>query len=136
MSCKTFLRRKKQLVFFFLLLSAPKIFPQEKTYNIDEVIISASKAPVSLSQLARNVTVINSDQIKSIPANNIQDILKFIGSVDLRVRGAEGVQGDAAIRGGSFEQTLILINGVKITDPQTGHHNLNIPISTDNIERI
>ncbi|MEW6195749.1 MAG: TonB-dependent receptor [Bacteroidota bacterium] len=111
-------------------------FPQEKTYNIDEIIISASKTPVSQSQLARDVSVIDSNDIKSISANNIQDILKFIGSVDLRTRGAEGVQGDAAIRGGSFEQTLILINGVKIADPQTGHHNLNIPISTDNIERI
>jgi vitamin B12 transporter len=40
------------------------------------------------------------------------------------------------MRGGSFEQVLILLNGVRINDPQTGHHNLNIPVNTADIERI
>ncbi|MBI1937545.1 MAG: TonB-dependent receptor [Ignavibacteriales bacterium] len=112
------------------------IYSQQKEYKLNEVVVTSAKSPVSFAHLARTVAVIDSSTIQSLPANNIQDILQYAGSVDLRTRGVEGVQGDAVIRGGTFEQTLILINGVKISDPQTGHHNLNIPISLQNIERI
>lgn len=112
------------------------IYSQQKEYKLNEVVVTASKTPINFSHLARTVSVIDSSTIQSLPANNIQAILQYAGSVDLRTRGVEGVQSDATIRGGSFEQTLILINGVKISDPQTGHHNLNIPLSLQNVERI
>jgi vitamin B12 transporter len=115
----------------FINLSA-----QDKVYNFDEITITAGRSPVAFSDLARAVVVLNSLEIKTLPANNIQDLLKYINAVDLKTRGAEGVQSDVGIRGGTFEQTLIMIDGVKISDPQTGHHNLNLPVSVDNVERI
>ncbi|HID99484.1 MAG TPA: TonB-dependent receptor, partial [Thiotrichaceae bacterium] len=56
--------------------------------------------------------------------------------VDLRERGTFGVQGDLSIRGANFSQVLILINGIKVYDPQTAHHNLDIPVSLSDVERI
>ncbi len=128
--------KKLYFAFHFFFAFNIFIFSQGTEYKLEEVVVTASKTPVSFAHLARAVLVINSDEIKSLPVNNIQDVLKYSGSVDLRTRGIEGIQGDAAIRGGSFEQTLILINGVKISDPQTGHHNLNIPLLLGNVERI
>lgn len=105
-------------------------------YKMNEIIVTAGRVPTTFSNLARSVVLMDERKIKSVPVNNIQDVLKYIGGVDFKSRGVEGVQGDVSIRGGTFEQTLILINGVRTSDPQTGHHNLNIPISLDNVERI
>ena len=109
---------------------------QDKEYNLDEVIVTAGKAPVTFSNLARTVSILTAAEIKSLPVNNIIDVLRYINAVDLKTRGPENIQADAGIRGGTFEQTLILLDGVKISDPQTGHHNLNLPISLENVERI
>ena len=105
-------------------------------YDLDEIEVSAQRSPALYSQVARIVSVIDRKEIESSPAQSIQDLLEHIAGVDIRQRGAEGVQADVSIRGGTFDQTLILLNGINITDPQTGHHNLNIPVSLSQIERI
>lgn len=121
------------LVFFSISLITAQDLPE---YKMSEITVTAGRIPLTFSSLARSVVLIDETKINSIPVNNIQDVLKYIGGVDLKSRGAEGVQGDVSIRGGTFEQTLILLNGMKMSDPQTAHHNLNIPISLDNVERI
>lgn len=105
-------------------------------FKMNEIIITAGRVPLTFSSLARSVVIMDELKIRSVPVNNIQDVLKYIGGIDFKSRGVEGVQGDVSIRGGTFEQTLILINGMRTSDPQTGHHNLNIPIPLDNVERI
>lgn len=105
-------------------------------YDLDEIEVSAQRAPALYSQVARIISVVERKEIEAIPAESVQDLLEYIAGVDVRQRGAEGVQADVSIRGGSFDQTLILLNGINITDPQTGHHNLNLPVSLDQIERI
>jgi iron complex outermembrane receptor protein len=107
-----------------------------KEYKLDEIEISAQRSPALYSQVARVVTVISAKEIEAAPAQNIQELLKYVAGIDVRQRGADGIQADISIRGGTFDQTLILLNGVNITDPQTGHHNLNIPIPFNQIERI
>lgn len=104
--------------------------------DLDEIEISASKAPVVFPENARILSVIDRTAIEHLPAGSIQDLLEHIAAVDVRQRGAEGVQADISIRGGTFDQTLILLNGMNITDPQTGHHNLDLPVSLSQIERI
>ncbi len=109
---------------------------QELEVKMNEIVVSASRAPLTFSDIARSVIVIDREEIQNLPADNVQDLLKYLGSVDLKSRGVEGVQGDVSIRGGTSDQTLILINGIKLSDPQTSHHNLNLPVSLENIERI
>ena len=126
------------------LLSVPKVSvanDQDTTeikmeYDLDEIEVSAQRSPAVYSQVARIISVIERKEIESSPAQSVQDLLEYVAGVDVRQRGAEGVQADVSIRGGTFDQTLILLNGINITDPQTGHHNLNIPVSLSQIERI
>ena len=82
-----------------------------------------------IQKLARIISVISSKEIEAAPVQNIQDLLEYIAGVDVRQRGAGGMQADVSIRGGTFDQALVLLNGINITDPQTGHHNFNLPVS-------
>ena len=107
-----------------------------KSIEVEEVVVSALRAPVAFSQVARIVKVIGKEEIQSAPVQSLQDLLRYALNVDVRQRGGLGVQSDISIRGGSFDQVLILLNGININDPQTGHHSLNLPVSFDAIDRI
>ncbi len=127
----------------FTILALPqKGYSQQDTIkinnhlDIDEVVVSATRTPKLYREMSRVVSIIPSSEIISSPAQSLQELLKFALNVDVRQRGANGVQADVSIRGGSFEQTLFLLNGIPVNDPQTGHHNLNIPIDLESIERI
>lgn len=105
-------------------------------YNLDEIEVSAQRAPAAFSQVARMVSVITRDEIEAAPVQSLQELLEYALSVDVRQRGVNGVQADISVRGGSFDQTLILLNGINISDPQTGHHSLDLPVSFKSIQRI
>jgi vitamin B12 transporter len=107
-----------------------------KSYDLNEVIITASRTPVTAQSASRMVTVISKAEIEQSPAQNLNDLLRYVAGVDIRQRGPQGVQADISMRGGTFDQTLILLNGVNITDPQTGHHTMNLPVDIESIERI
>ncbi len=102
----------------------------------DEVIVTASRTPVEAQKATRIVTIISKSEIARAPAQNLNDLLRNIPGVDIRQRGPLGTQADISIRGGTFDQTLILLNGINVTDPQTGHHNLSLPVDIESIERI
>ncbi len=104
--------------------------------DLEEIEVSAQRAPVAFSQVARIVSVISRDEIEAAPVQSIQELLEYALSVDVRQRGVHGVQADISVRGGSFDQTLVLLNGINLSDPQTGHHNLNLPVSLKSISRI
>ena len=105
-------------------------------YTLDPVVVTASRIPQRLSRIGQSVSIITRDKIESSPADSVEDLLQTVSGVDVRRRGAHGVQADVGIRGSSFEQTLILIDGINVSDPQTGHHNLDLPVNLEDIERI
>ncbi len=107
-----------------------------ETYELGDVVITAGRTPIQALQAARLVSVISKSDIERAPAQNLNDLLRYVGGVDIRQRGPLGAQADLSIRGGTYDQTLILLNGVNITDPQTGHHNLNLPVDLESIERV
>lgn len=117
-----------------------KDFPDDsleiRHFTMDGVVVTASRTPVEAQKATRIVTVIPKSDIARAPAQNLNDLLRNIPGLDIRQRGPLGTQADISIRGGTFDQTLILLNGVNVTDPQTGHHNLNLPVDIESIERI
>lgn len=116
--------------------NAPDDSLNTQHFIMDEVVVTASRTPVEAQKATRIVTVISKSDIARTPAQNLNDLLRNIPGVDIRQRGPMGTQADISIRGGTFDQTLILLNGVNVTDPQTGHHNLNLPVDIESIERI
>lgn len=106
-----------------------------KDVQLREVEVSAN--PTLLwSETASAFSVVEKKEIEAGPSHSIEDILEKIPGIDIRQRGSDGVQSDISINGGSFDQVLILLNGVNITDPQTGHHNLNLPVDLSQIQKV
>ncbi|GHE42069.1 TonB-dependent vitamin B12 receptor [Sphingobacterium griseoflavum] len=88
------------------------------------------------AEQSRNIQLLDRKQIEALPVRSVNELLSYIPGVDLRQRGPFGAQADVSVDGGSFEQTLVLLNGVKMLDAQTGHNMLNLPVQLDAIERI
>jgi len=127
--------KKTALLAMFLPFAIYAQTPEQADY-LDEIIIHNNRISIPFSEQNRNVSVLTADEIKNLPAKSINELLSYISGVDIRQRGPFGTQADVSIDGGSFEQTLILLNGIKISDHQTAHNSLNIPIPTQAIERI
>ena len=108
----------------------------DKEATLDDVEITGSRAPLALGQAARMVTVLSREDIQAAPVQSINDLLKMAVGVDVRQRGPIGAQTDVSIRGGTSEQITILLNGINICDPQTGHNAFDLPCDIADIERI
>ncbi|MBO7140281.1 MAG: TonB-dependent receptor [Prevotella sp.] len=103
---------------------------------LSDVGVTGSRAPLATSQAARMVTVLSREDIAQAPVQNVNDLLKYAVGVDVRQRGALGSQTDVSIRGGTQEQITILLNGINIGDPQTGHNSFDFPCQLEDIVRI
>ena len=103
---------------------------------LEEVSVTGSRAPLTRSQAARMVTVLEWADFAQAPVQSVNDLLKYAVGVDVRQRGPLGAQTDISIRGGTSEQIIILLNGINICDPQTGHNAMDLPVDLNDIVRI
>ena len=105
--------------------------------ELDQVeLMSSPRIEVNKADNSISILTISNEEIKKSTATNVSELLQQVAGLDIRRRGAEGMQADLYIRGGSFDQTLLLIDGIKVEDPQTGHHTMNMTIPLEVIEKI
>src|SRR5690606_14712771 len=104
--------------------------------QLDTQRVSGQLFANTIAEQAFAVEVLERSDIELLPVTNIADALEWVTGLDVRQRGSSGTQVDLGIRGAGYEQTLILLDGVRMNDPQTGHHNFNIPVALEDIERI
>ncbi len=123
----------KRLLF---LLFLPAVSIAQDTNALNEVVVTDNRIETSIMESGRNVQVITKKQIEALPVQNLNDLLQHVSGVDFRQRGPWGAQADVSMRGGTFDQTLILVNGIKVADPQTGHHAMNLGIDLSTIKQI
>jgi vitamin B12 transporter len=106
------------------------------TTKTNTIVVTAQRQKIPLEFAAKTINIISNEEIRNSSANSIQDLLFEKLGIDIRQRGNYGVQADISIRGGNFEQTLVLLNGINMNNPQTGHHNMDLPVNLDDVERI
>lgn len=106
------------------------------TVRLDSVSVVSARVPVTLAKSARLVTVLDSATLASLPVVSVNDILKYSAGVDVRQRGDMGAQTDISVRGGSYDQIAVFLDGINICDPQTGHNAMDLPVDINDIERI
>lgn len=99
------------------------------------VVVLGSPEPVTQAESSRVVTVIDT-QKHPLTVPTVEDYLRTDSSVFIEQRGGGGVQADISLRGGTFEQTLVLLNGLRINDAQTSHHNLDLPVPLEALKTI
>jgi len=120
------------LIFVFSVIPA---FAAQQPIE-EKVVVTANAYPVPFENLSRAVAVFTREDIDNLPARSIEDILAQAASVDIRSRAPFGMQSDLSVRGSSFSQVLVLVDGMRINDSQTGHHNADIPVPLQDIERV
>ena len=132
----------RKIVFFcaLLFISAFQFLSAQDesdslTVNLSELQVNAA-AKKLYSEMGRILTVIDKTEIKRSAVQSIDQLLDYVAGIDIRQRGTNSTQADISIRGGSFDQVLVLLNGVNITDPQTGHYNLDIPLNLSDVSRV
>jgi iron complex outermembrane receptor protein len=132
----TDIRRSFAALTFVLAAAAPLAAQTSLPPYRQTVVVTAATTPVELGSVTRTLTVITREQIDALPAQSVADVLRLAASVDVRARGIRGVQTDFAVRGANFGQMLVLVDGVRLNDAQSGHHNGDIAVSLDEVERI
>jgi len=119
-----------------LLLSLVSSFCWAQEVTLPPMVVTASRFVTPQTEIGREEKIITAEEIQQLPIHSIPELLEYVSTVDVRTRGIAGIQTDFSIRGSNFEQVLILIDGMRVNDPQTGHHLADIPVSLDEIERI
>lgn len=130
---------KLSLIFCFLLLITQSAFCQD-SYTLDKIVVTSSgeEANSTTGSLKHNapMQIISAQEIAQENLNSVADLLDYVSGIDLRNRGSFGIQGDLSLQGSTFEQVAVLIDGAKVMDPQTGHHNLDIPLTLYDIQQV
>jgi iron complex outermembrane receptor protein len=126
----------------FLVLFSTGALGQNKensatsTTDLDPVTITASLAPEKASRTGRNLFIIKGDKFYNLPVHSVDELLRYLPGIEVQARGPMGSQSDIVMRGGTFQQVLVILDGVRLNDPNTGHFTSYIPIAPSEIERI
>jgi len=128
------LRKSLKLIPAAFLYAA--LLASAQTLPDKTVVVTSNASPVPFENLSRSVLVFDRDAIDALPIRSVADILKHAASVDTRSRSPYGMQTDISIRGAAYSQVLVLVDGFRINDSQTGHHNSDFPVQLQDVERI
>jgi iron complex outermembrane receptor protein len=125
---------KHYLSALFIVYGTTLTLAQE--ISLDPVTVTSSLVEKRASQTGRNIAVIKGDYFQQLPVHSIDDLLRYVPGVEIQARGPMGSQSDIVLRGGTFQQVLVILDGLRLNDPNTGHFNSYIPISPAEIDRI
>ncbi|MES2892072.1 MAG: TonB-dependent receptor [Bacteroidota bacterium] len=104
--------------------------------DLNPVTITSARTAQKVSETGRNITVIEGKQFQQLPVSSVDELLKYVPGIEVQSRGPMGAQSDIVMRGGTFQQVLVLLDGIKLNDPLTGHFSSYIPVAPYEIERI
>lgn len=115
-----------------LIIFSKQSFSQE----LETIVITGNLNAQKLKETGRDILVIKQEDIQRYPVNSLDELLKVLPGIEVQQRGPQGAQSDIIIRGGTFQQVLVVIDGIRINDPLTGHFSSYIPIHPNEIDRI
>jgi iron complex outermembrane receptor protein len=114
----------------------PTVAQSQSPISVQQSVqVTTTAEPLPLAESNRSVQVILPREAP-VGTDSVVNLLRTDPSLNLQARAGEGVQADLAIRGTTFEQSLVLVNGLRVDDPETGHLNLDIPVPLDAITRV
>ena len=119
---------------FWSVLGSAQI--RDSLFVLDEVQVVSGRLGISEARTGRHVSVIKAEAIERLPVSSIDELLRYLPFMEVQSRGGFGVQSDILMRGGTFNQMLVLLDGMRVNDPLTGHFNSYIPVSVVEIDRI
>ncbi|MBL7952844.1 MAG: TonB-dependent receptor [Flavobacteriales bacterium] len=127
---------RSTLPFIVALQLTSTVFAQRDTLRLDTATVTATRIPNTLARTARHLVVLDQRILQGAVRPEIAEVLREHSAIDVRQRGPFDAQTDLSIRGGTYDQALVLIDGIPMSDPQTGHHLMDLPLLADALERI
>jgi len=128
----------KKTIFTLTFGALSQAFAQSPvdTIALDPAKVQALTFRGSLEDQGRNITYLEAKELRMLPVIQWDDILRFVPGMEVQARGGFGSQADLTLRGSTFQQVLVLVDGVRINDPLTGHFNGNIPVIPAEIDHL
>lgn len=111
-------------------------FAQEKNSELDPVTVTTSINPEKASRTGRDLIVIKGERFASLPVHSVDELLRYLPGIEIQARGPMGSQSDIVIRGGTFQQVLVILDGLRLNDPNSGHFTSYFPIAPSEIDHI
>jgi iron complex outermembrane receptor protein len=97
------------------------------TSSAPDLVVIGTPLPAAPGELGRAVEVLPPEVLRGSGAFSVPGILERASSVSVAERGSGGVQADLSLRGSTFQQVLLTIDGLPFADAQTAHHNMDLP---------
>ena len=122
-----------------LALLAPTLAAQEIAYETtlpDSIVVTASRAPEAAHRAGHVVEVITAEEIRRLPVRSLDELLRSVGGVEVQSRGGLGVQSDLTLRGAPFNGVVLLLDGARLNDAQTGHFLTDLPVPLAEVARV
>jgi iron complex outermembrane receptor protein len=130
------LKQAPKLLLLLSSISALPGFSQTVEQELDPVTVTSTLQPTTISKTGRNILVIKSEQFNRLPVNSVDELLRYVPGIEVQARGPMGAQSDIIMRGGTFQQVLVILDGLRLNDPLSGHFSTYFPIAPAEIERI
>ena len=109
---------------------------QTNNIQLNPVTVTATISGLKAASTGRNIMVVQGSEISALPVHTLDELLRYLPGIEIQARGPKGSQSDIVMRGGTFQQVLVIVDGLRLNDPNTGHFNGYIPIVPSAIERI
>ena len=131
----------KRCIFLFISVLTSKFLMFSDVCFSDEIIlpeivVTSQRSARFLAVNGCETTILTRDDMKKFHVSTLPELLQLISVVTLVQRGSPSGQADLSIRGSSYEGVVVLVNGINVRDPQTGHFTMDVPINPDTIEKV
>ncbi|GMV53786.1 MAG: TonB-dependent receptor [Chlorobi bacterium] len=103
---------------------------------VQPVTVTATRLPTEAYRTGRSISVLTADDINALPVQSVDELLRFIPGIEIQSRGPLGTQSDISIRGSTFNQVLVMVDGMRVNDPLTGHYSAYLPVSLAEVHHI
>jgi vitamin B12 transporter len=126
----------KKILSAAFAMTCYSVYAQQTEINLDPVTITAGLTPQKISKTGRNIIVIAGSRFEKLPVHSVDELIRYLPGIEVQMRGTGGSQSDFIIRGGTFQQTLVILDGLRLNDPTSGHFSGYFPIDPFGIERV
>ncbi|MCX5718776.1 MAG: TonB-dependent receptor plug domain-containing protein, partial [Nitrospirae bacterium] len=104
-------------------------------YKEDELVVTPTRHPKPLSQIAENVTVITYKEIEQMNAHTVADVLNTVPGIQMDMRGGPGSVANTLIQGSEYRHVRVIIDGVTVNNLSDSYADIS-SIPVQHIERI
>ncbi len=127
---------RKTVLFLFCVVFSGTLLQGQTLADIDTIMVKTTRIPLRPTETGRNISILQGEDLQKMAITSLDDLFRYVAGIEVQSRNAFGAQGDISMRGATFSQVMVLVDGMKINDPLTAHFNSYIPVTPSEIERI